>query len=469
MTGQHGPYNVAFYYLPFVLDGAGDAAQAYKQAKEAFRSSSSWHEVDDDIRYLFRYICEKYDPKSANCQCHHFVLNDEALEELGLGKEHAWVPVSSWARKQKRWRDSAETSQIIIEQVHCYVFSTSVNILMLRMRMVAVDAYAVAERLFYLKNVRNAVIMPYDTPAEDDTATPQQMPAPRRVPLMGMVTSLVDLFAPPVTPHFFFYANEGRERANTFLHVEAPEDAPGELDADRVLYYLANVYKQDFDYDAEHVLPVRSYWATPATLWGSSAEALACLTLPARAGRGKGFLTSVFKRNVQNEYQFLYLLLLHQKYAYYRLLMSIGAGQRSNRAQLEQFHRELEVFKANFVFSRVSETQQYQVLYDMVADELRLADMERDVAEPIAALAQLRQEDEERAKLESDRQVEHTMNMVALLAGISAITDALDLINNYMAGNLPQVVRSALSLVVTVALMVVTIRAARDLMKADKD
>ena len=460
MAEHWGPYNIEFCYLPFVLEGAGEATEAYTKAKAVLRASDAWHEVHDDVRYLFRYICEKYDADSPNCQCHHFVLADEALDELGMGGNHPWVIGRFWERKKHRWCEDAGSSRIFIDQAHCYVFGTSVNILVLRMHMEVDDPLAVAERIFHIKNVRNGVLVPYDETRGTEAGVKS---APHAIPLLDMALNTVAAFTSEATPRFFFYANERRERANVFLQVDVDEAICGEIDVEQTMFYLANCYKQDFDYDSEHILPVSSYWATPATLWGYSSEALACLTLPARAGQGRGFLFSVFRRNIANEYQFLYLLLLHQKYAYYRLLMRIGAGQRRDREQLERFHRELEVFKANFVFSRVSETQQYQTLYEKVAEELRLSDMERDVAEPIAALAQLRQEEDDRAEREGEQRVERAMNTVALLAGISAICEALDVFNYYVGVVLPDGLRIVISCAVSLGLVAVTAKAARDL------
>ena len=455
-----GIYNTAFCYLPFVLEGVGSTQDAYACAKAALRSAESWDEVHNDLRYLFRFICEKYDETSPNCQCHHFELGAEALDALGFGLSHAWAPARLWSSKKRRWSEPVDDRIIRVDQVGCFAFATSINVLVLKLHFETSDPYQVAEGLFHLKNVRNSSLIPLaETPGEE--LVPAQRRGRSLLDLAHEILGTLDLAA---EPHFFFYANEGRERANVFVHAEVDEERLGAVDENHLLYYLANCYKRDFDYDPERKLPLRSYWSLPTTLWGCSAEALACLTLPARAGQGKGFLVSVFKRNITNEYQFLYLLLLHQKYAYYRLLMGIGAGQRRDRAQLEQFHRELEVFRANFVFARVSETQQYQVLYETVRRELRLEEMDHDVAEPIAALVQLRQEDDDRAEREGERRVEFAMNMVACLAGVSAIVDALDIINNYLAGVLPQAARSVLSLVVSLALLAVTTRAARDLM-----
>ena len=459
---QEETYNVAFCYLPFIVDGQTDTTEAYELALKALGGSDSWKQVEDKASYLLRYICEKYDPSFPDCQCHHFRLRGSNSLSLGIGKADSWRRVTL-----KDVVDGTPYCDFFISDVSCYAFSTSINILVYKLRFASSDPLVISTELSLLKKVRGTRIVPTARDRQGKIAE-KALAKGEGVTLHELSELILSSAGLGESRSYFFYANEGRERMNVLMHVEA---ATG-VDAKSTLFYLGNCYNKSFDYDGRHAIPTKMYWASPTTAWACSSEALACLTVPdcATSEQARKFVTGGFRYNFLTSYQFLYLMLLHQKYEYYRLLMSIGAGERRDRAQLEQFRRELEVFRANFVFSRVSETQQYQHLYDMVANELRLEEMDRDVGKPIEALRTLRREEEagkrrqeEDAERESDRRIGNALNTFTMLAGISALFDGLELINNYVPLHVPEGVADWLSLALAVVLVVVMAKTANAL------
>ena len=451
-------YNVAFCYLPFVANDIEGTEESFAKTVRIFEKSDAWKPMTERANYLLRYICEKYDPSFPGCQCHHYRMYGSTAIDLGIGKASAW---------RMNWPDSPGTlapgdCNFVIAEVGCYAFSTSVNILVYKLHFDTSDPLTVSTQLALLKKVRSTRIVPAN-PKQTGTLSDEALGEKGGLTLLEMSERILASAGLSPKHSFFFYANEGRERMNVLMHVEADETA-SELDAEDTLFYLGNCYNRSFDYDGEHTIPTKMHWASPSTAWAYSSEALACLTLPQRAtsARAQTFVTSGFRYNFLTSYQFLYLMLLHQKYEYYRLLMSIGAGERRDRAQLERFRRELEVFRANFVFSRVSETQQYQYLYDMVARELKLDEMDWDVGKPIEALRGLRREDEaskrraeEDAERESDRRIGIALNVFALLAGISALFDGFEFVSGYISPVVPPAV--ALLIYATIALVVVAL------------
>ena len=461
---QQSSYNVAFCYLPFVVDGV-PTETACKQTLEAFTNSSNWKQAKDRATYLFRYICEKYDPAFPDCQCHHFQLLGDARNKLGIGKIIPWHRVR---RDDISPEDFCDCS-FLMPEVSCYVFSTSVNILVFKLHFATDDPLVISTQLAGLKNVQASRIIPCSE-KQNGTLAKRALEDQGGITILEFAKSLLAETGFSLKPEFFFYANEGRKSMNVLMHVESDQD----IDVETTLFYLGNCYSQTFDYEREHSLPTHMHWASPTTAWAYSSEALACLTVPQRATseKARDYVTQGFRFNFLNSYQFLYLMLLHQKYEYYRLLMSIGAGERREREQLEQFHRELEFFRANFVFSRVSETQQYQYLYDVVSSELKLAEMDRDVAKPIKALRLLRQNEEaelrlaeEAAERESDRRIGNALNIFTLLAGISALFDGLELVNTYIPLHVPTVLADWISILLALVLIALMIRTARQLQK----
>ena len=424
-------YNVAYCYLPFVNEALPDDT-AYSRFVDALEKSEAWEAVDERPSYLFRYIGDKYDRSSPDCQCHVYRLTRTATIELGFSRSRQWEPVPV------SLPDPEGDRRFDVQDVFCCAFSTSVCILILKLRFATDDPYMVADLLYNLKKVRRQGIVPVGG-GEFGSIAKVAHDSEGGLPLTSIGGEVLSRTGVSFGPRFFFYASEGKEHMNVLLHVSIPDDAG--VDAERLLFYLGNTYRRTFDYDRRHSLPISMHWASKTTAWSYSPEAVACLTMPSRADTddAKAFVMDGFRNNFTHHYQFLYLLLLHQKYEYYRLLMKIGAGEQRNREQLEAFRHELEIFRANFVFARVSETQQYQALYGAVANELQLGEMDRDTGEPIRALREMRRDDEaesrqveELAERESDRRMERALNAVTVVAIVSALLDGLDLIGKYV-------------------------------------
>ena len=111
---------------------------------------------------------------------------------------------------------------------------------------------------------------------------------------------------------FFFYANEGTERANLLTYLEADFSENFEYE----LFYLRRCYKEDYLYYTDEKQNDREiYTASKNTFWGLSPEAAVCIVCPEKGG--EEFLRTRFYKNFNKQYLFMYILLLHQKYVLY--------------------------------------------------------------------------------------------------------------------------------------------------------
>ena len=174
-----------------------------------------------------------------------------------------------------------------------------------------------------------------------------------------------------------------------------------------------------------------------------SNEVACCIARPELHPPAKHFIYDSFYYKFRREYLFMYIWLLHQKYALYAFLTDISAQGLSvaspgKGAALRDYTRRFADFEANYVFARVTEVPQYQRLYDAVSRQFALQSMYDDVKEPLVALEELARDDEARIKereQRSDTRITTILAGMALLSVFSAYVDSYDFIGKFFGGD----------------------------------
>ena len=320
------------------------------------------------------------------------------------------------------------------------------------------DAMDISSSLFHLKNIsshRSSGIIPQSNSWKcEELRGCAGLPEKRGITFDEITRFLIKQLDDGLRPELLFYANEGYGKMNILAYAELPMDTAAE-EVTRKLFYLGNCYNNSYIYSSSHCIPSNVHWQSPDIAWGYSSEALACVTLCGqaivRAAKGSGahhsmeerehrrFIKRTFIKNVKSNYRFMYLILLHQKYAYYLLLTRLGAGQDKDVEVLEDYKSQLETLRTNFAFSRVSETAQYQQLYAKLSEEFKLADIDRDVNDPLVTLTQLKHDEEERQDKRRERNMDYALAVLAILSIISCVCDGVSLFaasHEWFAGSL---------------------------------
>ena len=366
-----------------------------------------------------------------------------------------------------------------IRRVHCYRFSTGVAILAFELSFRIPETKPqtsisdwVASGMFHLKKVENVSILPVDSNRYREE--PQEKFA-KGLPEGLSFCNLGKLLASDLLgvraeqdadcgrPYLFFHApanvykdgtgdnehdadaggsaptitnspDDDHEidvsaarrksvRANSLVYVAEQETTAGiaEDEIVRRLFYLANCFDVNIPYLRESHLQPQSYIDSPDIRWGFTPESFACLTTYGKSQK-KPYVMHEFRDHFRFQYQFVYVLLLHQKYYYYLLLSEIGSPA-SDIDSLRQHQEKLQRFNANFTFSRITEVAQYQQVYQAGATVMGLEQLKQDVREPLEQLITAQEKQAADKQEINMRYITLFGIVIALVSCISVVTD----------------------------------------------
>ena len=387
--------NISYLFLPFSYRSRNQ----FSTLVNYFDRSEEWDLVQDEIRYMFRFVAEKMDCRDRkNCRCFHFRFRSEYRDQNGLASAEEWYTMSehSFNGIMTRFR-----FQIMGLELFC--FSTSICLLAFQLHFEKNEPFWVSNAQYYLKKVSRELIWQDGGP---------DIP----VTILDLAKDIFRDCLNSFGFDFFFYANQKTERANmlTCLEVAPKEDYTEEL------YFLRRCYHDGFQFvEDKKAEATEIFYTSSDIIWGVSPEAAICLTAPESSRRWE-FFEKIFYHNFENQYLYMYVLLLHRKYALYMFLTRIGVGMYNDLKKLEDYRNVLYEFDTDFTFSRVTEVHQYQMLYDRLEKVHALKKLYEDVREPVVSLGEVRRDSYEKKEKERDELVNNALALLAFL-GIGSI------------------------------------------------
>lgn len=396
--------NISYFFIPFLFKKRDDFAPLI----EAINESDSWEQVHDEIVYMLKYVADKFDSHNREtCQCFHYMLKELSREKFGLATENDWFTTT-----KHTFNDQDENILFKILNVQIYCFSTTVGIIAFKVYLEKDDPFWVSNAQYHLKKVSREKVSFMDS-MESTT-------------MLDISKQLLSEFETISEITFFYYANPSTERANVLTYLEvAPQES-----YKKELFYLRRCYSDGYVYTEDRKLDENEiYISSKDIVWGISPEAAVCLVAPSY-GREE-FLSGKFYTNFNEQYLFMYVLLLHQKYALYMFLTKIGIGIYNDLVTLEEYRQELYEFETDFVFSCVTEVPQYQNLYDRMTDAFSLKKMYEDVHEPLISLSEIRRETAESEQKVRDDNVNKALLMLSILSFFSALVDSFDFVEAF--------------------------------------
>lgn len=411
----------SYIFIPFSMEHS----DRFQALTKAVTESGKWDPVHDNIRYMLKYVSDKYvDSDSQNRLYYHFTLRDDARQDFQIVPEDQWfqtadaLPVNG-TRKHIRFH---------LNKVHLFCFGTRMCILAYQISLEKTDALEVADSLFHLKLADQEVEQVMPAPAEID---PVHRP---RITALGLAEALVEKFQAVDPLTFFGHMDPQYARANVLTYLEVPVQE----NYDRELFYLRNCYNRRFLYTRNEALDRKEIFQnTEDIIWGVTSEASVCLTCPDK-GNAK-FIRKVFLKNFQSEYLFMHVILLHQKYVLYMLLTELGIGQNNDREMLEKYQENLTEFKTDFVFSVISEVPQYQNLYNYMVRASSLERLYQDVQEPLISLGEIRRKAEEKEQAKRDSNINNALLLLSILSFFSVMADSYGFVDALFSLLLPDV------------------------------
>lgn len=391
--------NAEFLFLPFKID-----KENFKSTINILNNSSIWKPyTDGEFDYIYKYVSEKFNTKNPDfCLGYHYLLNDDINEKINQDMKGTFennLPFS-------------------IRNIHLFFFRTGVGIISFRILFPeTVDAKSISTELFYMKNVYKFTFGFMDK----DNA----------IPFIGLESNnaettflkLADRYVDELrqfSPEFFYYQNEEKSRANALIYIEDSEHD----DAAEELFYLRNCYSSAYTYSEEFDNRYELYRLQPTNQWGVTSEATACVFLSKFDYTN---FAEIFYKNFLNKYWFVYVILLHQKYALYMFLDKIGVGMYNDLETLEKYEKELYEFETDFVFAHITEVPQYKKFYDCHLQSFVIQSMLDDIRVPVISLNEVREKELEKKENSRDKKINILLSALAILSVISVINDLCSL------------------------------------------
>lgn len=410
----------SYIFIPFSMENP----DRFRALTKAVADSGRWDPVQDNIRYMLKYVSDKYvDSDNQNRLFYHFTLRDACRQAFQIAPENEWFQTAEKYPVNNIW----EHIRFHLNKVHLFCFGTRMCILAYQISLEKTEALDVADSLFHLKlaDLEVEQVMPVEA---------EGAAKPPRTTALQLAQALVEEFQAVDPLTFFGHMDPQYARANVLTYLEVPEQE----NYDRELFYLRNCYNRRFLYTKNEELDRKEIFQnTEDIIWGVTSEASVCLSCPAKGNTR--FIRKVFLENFQSEYLFMHVILLHQKYVLYMLLTELGIGENNDREMLEKYQENLSEFKADFVFSVITEVPQYQNLYDYMVRASALERLYQDVQEPLISLGEIRRKAEEKEQAKRDSNINHALLLLSILSFFSVMADSYGFVDAVFSLLLPDV------------------------------
>ena len=325
--------NFSYIFIPFYFE----KEEHFYSFNDNLKKSYTWAPIDDEIRYLHRYVSDRLvNTNNGKTNLNHYRLcnNNEVCSTDRFYKT---------SPKTFKGQENV-TFDFQISDVQLFSFNTTICIMAFRLQFQNDDPLQIAAAQYYLRKISTERIYAITDSGKENSFSFIDLSKK----LLGNLVEKYEL-------DFFFYATPQNERANFFTYI----DMPSKKDYSEELFFLKWCYHDGFVFedDSEEDDSI-DYVASKNTVWGISPSAAVCLV--SRCDQNKNFIENVFQKNIQKQYLFTYILLLHQKYMMYLFLTKISVGIDNDLDLLENYKRRLYEFETKYMFSKVSEVPQYQ-------------------------------------------------------------------------------------------------------------
>ena len=166
-----------------------------------------------------------------------------------------------------------------------------------------------------------------------------------------------------------------------FIHVDGA--IPDEAVVKDTLNHLCRSYKTTMSSNSESVYDM-VYEAAAGDFWGGSTEGMVNIVYDPRNDENDPsyyYLHTIKLDHLSVDYQFLYLLLLNQKYAAVEYIDKVAKALGLNSKEMEKLNRRIIQLKNVFSFNVVSDDRHFQNVYAKMFKLLEIQSLLADVIE----------------------------------------------------------------------------------------
>lgn len=153
---------------------------------------------------------------------------------------------------------------------------------------------------------------------------------------------------------FFHVNNNVRMECNTFS-IFCEESAKETEDK---LFHLSHSYTDEYEYAVENQDGFQVYHPYPYIHWGYCQAGISCIY-----SSGCRFTENGFSEKLQNDYYFMYLILLHQRYMILMLMDQISNSRESDSGEWAEFQHKFTEYRMEYSFTIVTDEMPYHKIY----------------------------------------------------------------------------------------------------------
>lgn len=236
--------------------------------------------------------------------------------------------------------------------------------------------------------------------------------------------------------HIFFDARKDFKKQCRIFSIFCDEKELSDNTSERQLFSLCHGYNLEHEYNLASVhMDFQSYHPYSYIHWGYCQEGIACIYNDERE-----FTKNGYGGNLQSEYYFMYLILLHQRYAALSLVNDMMRCGKDNLKDWKQLKYRLLQYNIEYSFPMVSDEMPYYKLYQDMRNWLLVDKFEddlKDVTERMYLLNKDAEDKKEEQRKENEQKeieyrhwtMELVMGLLAVIAAISVLADGAGFIH----------------------------------------
>ena len=414
--------NHSYFFVPFrikYIDKWKERIEnkVYSDERRNIKDIPAWHRISDAVPvHLMKYINNGVGYQTERQYAYQLV------EKRAYG-----LPYTDGKKKLLTCiiRHKGETKEYIVDvrniKIHC--FGTNIGFLVYDIWYSADMSYQdILEFNYSFKKVGTADVRIEDTKISDN--------GDKGTFLYKLSKNLIANDLDEV--EIFFHSNHlVRMQSNVFsIFCDTVE---GEIE-DK-LFHFCHSYTVDYAYG--RIDPEGSFCCfQPYTYihWGGCQDGICCIYYDIN-----DFTSNDINGKLQNDYYFMYLILLNQKYTLLSLLNQMMECKKAVTEEWRRIQRKLIIYQMEYSFRIVSDEMTYHRIYGDMRKVLSINELENDIKDISDRMYTLineeQREKDEISSVARSWRMELGLGMLSLLAFFSAFVDSTDMIDRFSLGN----------------------------------
>ncbi|MDE5820395.1 MAG: hypothetical protein K2I07_13935 [Lachnospiraceae bacterium] len=203
-------------------------------------------------------------------------------------------------------------------------------------------------------------------------------------------------------------------------------------DINNKLFHLCHSYTKEYEYNMKNMdEDFRLYHPYHYIHWGYCQSGISCVYYDVC-----DFTHNDFDGKLQNDYYFMYLILLHQRYMLLSLMSEIMNCRSDDSEEWGRIQRGFTIYRLEYSFCVVSDEMPYNRIYKDMREILMINEFENSLKDISDRMHMMKREEQHEIEETSANlrgwRTDNALGLLSLLTVFSAAIDTTDLINMWL-------------------------------------